>query len=449
MTKNIARVPLNVTQLIDERPIGARQVIVYGLCALVNFMDGTDNLALAATARSIATDLDVPLAAFGIVFSVSNLGAVAGAILFGILADTRGRKFALLMATLVFSVLTFATPFAIDLPTLLIIRFIGGLGIGGALPCLLALAAEFTPARRRRTIVPVVFAGQSVGLMFGGFLNAYLLGRFGWHTLYYIDAVLGLAIVGLCAVLLPESIRYTIDRRRDQSRAQSLVQAIAPNVDLSDRMLIVAPEGNVNVSVVELFRHGLALQTLVLWTAFIFSFGAIAAMTQWTPALLSLGGTDAASAARTVSFGGAGSIIGLLVGGAIAERRQALWCMFASLLAAGACIAQLGFSLGSPGAAHWLVLAASAFISIALAGLLSFSATVYPDKVRSTGVGFAVASSRAGNVGGLALAGALLGAGISGTGVMLTVASFAGFAALSAAALVFAIGAYRSRVGSA
>ena len=438
--------PLNVTTIIDEQPITARQMMIFGLCALVNFLDGTDNLALAATARSIADSLGTPVSSFGIVFTISNIGAVVGAVLFGFFADQHGRKTALLTAVLLLSALTLATPFAPGIRSLFAIRFIAGFGIGGALPCLMSLAAEYAPKRRRKAIIPVVFAGQSVGLMLGGYLNAFVLGSYGWHFVYYVDATIGLAVFVLTALLMPESLRFLIGRGRTDARAKSILNKIAPKVEIAGRSLMVSIETEVKVSVKELFRGNLARQTVMLWAAFILSFAALAAMTQWVPALLTLNGINAGAAAKTVSFGGAGAILGLLSGSLFTDKVNASWLMSLSLIIAAVCIFALGYELQSVVAAEIFVLLATAFISVALAGLFAMSATAYPAKVRATGVGFAVASTRCGNIGGLAIAAAMLGAGVSGTGIMIAIASASALAAISVVLLEFAIRRNRTQL---
>ena len=436
---------INVTRLIDSRPIGARQLVIFGGCALVNFLDGTDNLVLAATAQPMAAALGVPLHTFWIVLPLSNLGAIAGAVLFGILADRRGSKFGLLVAALLMSGLTLATPLCTNLTSVFIVRILTGFCLGGALPCLMSLAAEFAPERKRRAIVPIVFAGQSLGLMLGGGLNAFVLGRYGWHTVYYFDGVLGLCIVGVAAAILPESLRFVIDRERNQLRARAILRQIAPDAASMGNTLTVDPEADVRVSVRELFRNDLAPVTLMLWAAFIFSFGALAAMTQWTPSFLSLSGVDAGAAARTVSFGGAGAILGLLAGSYVSERSNASWLMAASLVGAASCIVILAYSLSSAAAASLLVLLTTLLISIALAGLFALSATAYPTTVRATGVGFAVASSRAGNVGGLAAVAVVLGSGAAPAAAMIGIACAAAFSALCAVCLGLARRRYQTR----
>src|SRR5512142_1848587 len=75
-------------------------------------------------------------------FSASTLGLLFGAIVVWALADLIGRKWALIGSLAVFGAFTLGTPAAADLPTLLAIRALAGLGLGGAMPNFVALAGE-------------------------------------------------------------------------------------------------------------------------------------------------------------------------------------------------------------------------------------------------------------------------------------------------------------------
>ena len=81
-----------------------------------------------------------------------------GALLFGPLADRIGRKKIIILSTLAFGIGTLVTAFVNDVNGLLAIRFLTGLGLGGAMPNAVALTSEFSPQRRRATMVMVMFA---------------------------------------------------------------------------------------------------------------------------------------------------------------------------------------------------------------------------------------------------------------------------------------------------
>src|SRR3954454_17804118 len=98
-------------------------------------------------------------AALGPVFSAGLFGLMIGALGFGALADRIGRKKIIIFSTLAFGIGTLGTSFIADVSTLLASRFLSGLGLCGAMPNAVAMTSEFSPRRRRATMVMIMFCG--------------------------------------------------------------------------------------------------------------------------------------------------------------------------------------------------------------------------------------------------------------------------------------------------
>jgi AAHS family 4-hydroxybenzoate transporter-like MFS transporter len=129
-----------------------------------------------------------------------------GALVFGPLADRIGRKKIIIFSTLAFGLGALVTAFVQDVNTLLAIRFLTGLGLGGAMPNAVAMTSEFNPRRRRATMI--VFCGFSVGAALGGLLAAALIPQFGWRSVFVVGGVVPLLLVPILALRLPESVRF-------------------------------------------------------------------------------------------------------------------------------------------------------------------------------------------------------------------------------------------------
>src|SRR6476660_8720277 len=138
---------LDVTKLIDDRGLSRFQIAVVLLCGLVAILDGADTTSIAIAASTIAGLLNFPMSAFGLIFAAGTLGAMLGAMTFGPLADRMGRKRLLIVATVVFGVFTFLIARADSYSTLVLYRFLAGLGLGGATPCFLELVFDFFPGQ--------------------------------------------------------------------------------------------------------------------------------------------------------------------------------------------------------------------------------------------------------------------------------------------------------------
>lgn len=112
-----------------------------------------------------------------------------GAMLLGLLGDKLGRRKTLLFCTAIFSSATLLTVFISNIEQIFILRVIAGLGMGGATPVLLALAAEYSPQRFKGTVTIGVLLALPAGAMFGGLLAAKLLPMVGWQGIYIIGGV--------------------------------------------------------------------------------------------------------------------------------------------------------------------------------------------------------------------------------------------------------------------
>ena len=95
-----------------------------------------------------------------------------GSLVFSMVADKIGRRPVLIGATLFFSVMAIATAYAQNVPQLLWLRFIAGIGMGCIMPNATALIGEFSPKRSRVTFMMCITVGFTVGAALGGFVVA-------------------------------------------------------------------------------------------------------------------------------------------------------------------------------------------------------------------------------------------------------------------------------------
>src|SRR5712691_9962860 len=169
---------IDVAGFIDEQPVGRFQIRLLLACAAVLFLDGFDTQAIGYVAPDLARDWGLARGALGPVFSAGLFGLMIGALVFGPVADRIGRKKIIIFSTLAFGIGTLATSIIHDVDSLLAIRFLTGLGLGGAMPNAVAMTSEFSPRRRRATMVMIMFCGFSVVAASGSFLAAALIPQF-------------------------------------------------------------------------------------------------------------------------------------------------------------------------------------------------------------------------------------------------------------------------------
>src|ERR1700735_1602717 len=219
---------IDVAEFIDQQPVGGFQLKLLLTCAAVLFLDGFDTTAIGYVAPSLAREWSLSKGALGPVFSAGLFGLMIGALLFGPLADRIGRKKIIIFSTLAFGVGTLVTAFVLDVNALLAIRFLTGLGLGGAMPNAIAMTSEFNPRRRRATMVMIMFCGFSVGAALGGLVAAALIPQFGWRSVFVVGGVVPLLLVPVLAQLLPESVRFLVLTGRGNARVAEMLSAINP-----------------------------------------------------------------------------------------------------------------------------------------------------------------------------------------------------------------------------
>ena len=136
---------LTVNEVIDGRPVSRFQATTILLCGLVLLLDGFDTQAMGFLVPPIAEELGIPLSAFGTVLSAGLFGLMLGAMGSGPIADRWGRKWAIIVSAFVFGIFSLLTPQADAINELVTLRFLTGLGLGGAMPNVVSLASEYAP----------------------------------------------------------------------------------------------------------------------------------------------------------------------------------------------------------------------------------------------------------------------------------------------------------------
>ncbi|HEV3183781.1 MAG TPA: MFS transporter, partial [Xanthobacteraceae bacterium] len=174
---------VDVPDLLERQKISKYQVRVMALCAAVVFLDGFDTQVIGNLVPAIIGEWKVSRPAMAPVGVAGLVGLMIGALTLGPLADKIGRRAVIIGSTLMFGVMTVLTGALADSVTsLMVLRFLTGLGLGGAMPNSIAMTAEYGPKRRQATMVMVMFCGFPLGASFAGFISAYLIPAFGWRS---------------------------------------------------------------------------------------------------------------------------------------------------------------------------------------------------------------------------------------------------------------------------
>lgn len=366
--------------------------LVFALCFLAGLCEGYDLLVAGITAPKFAPQFGLDPAQLGGVFAASTFGLFVGAIIGGRLADHVGRRAVTIGSLALLGFFSIGSTLVVDTPSLLGLRFLTGLGLGGTLPNILALANEFGHPKTAAMRVTMLGSAMPFG---GGVVAALSAARpdLDWQTVFRIGGYAPLAVALLMLVLLPESPAF---RNAKAGGAKT----------------------NVAVALSGEKRLGL---TALIWTSSFFTALALYMLINWLPSLLVSKGfakPDASKVIMLLTLGGAASgfVFGLL--SRLKARFVLYLCTWVGMALSVAAMAQSGTEVRVAFAASFGI---GFFISGGQFLLYALATELYPPQVRGTGVGFAVGIGRLGAVAGPLLAGGLLMAGRDTSTVILAV----------------------------
>ena len=427
--------------VLDHAKLGSYQGVIILLCALMVMIDGFATQMIGLVAPAIAADWRIPAAAFGPVFGLGLLGGLLGALLLGSLGDRFGRKPVVLACILLFAVVSLAAPFAHGVGALAANRLICGLGLGGALPNLIAITSEYAPKASRARVAAVMFCGYPLGSVLAGVVTAQIMPDFGWASIFYVSGIIPLVLLPVFIGLVPESARFLVAAGRDAQAARILART---NRQTRWNGAAGARAGH-KASVGDLFTHGRAAGTLLLWVTLFASLLLTVFMVSWLPLVARGGGIGLKSAVLAVSAFNLGGIVGCFAIGAFNKRFGVIApiAIAYALGAVGVCL------VGFTGHSGPLFLAASLIAGLFAVGAqmctVGFLAAFYDTHTRATGVGWGLGVGRIGAVVGPTIGGVFIGLGMPTPTLFLIAGAMAAVAALG----VVGVGRARSGIREA
>jgi len=397
---------IDVNDVVDNATFNKFHWKVLFWCTLIIIFDGYDLVIYGVVLPLLMDQWGLNPYVAGLLGSSALFGMMFGAMSFGMLSDKLGRKKTIIMCVVLFSVTTVINGFATTPWEFGILRFIAGLGIGGVMPNVVSLMSEYSPKKSRSTLVALMFSGYAVGGMMSAGLGIWIVPNFGWEIMFYL-AIVPMLMLPFMLKFLPESVAFLMAQKRE-GEARSILQRVAPDRNITERdVLIVPPTTESKAPVLELFRDGRAMSTMMFWTAFFCCLLMVYALGSWLPKLMSSAGYALSSSLMFLMVLNVGAIVGAVGGGWLADRfslRSVLVSFF--LLGSGSLIL-LGYE--SP---MWFLYTLMGIAGATTIGsqilLYAYVAQYYPTSIRSTGLGWASGIGRNGAIVGPMLGGTLL-----------------------------------------
>ncbi|MFV3414496.1 MFS transporter [Pseudomonas nitroreducens] len=397
----------NIPDVIDHAALSSFQWRVFALCFLVAIFDGFDTQAIAYTGPAIIESLKLSAGGLAPILSAGIVGMALGAMALGLFGDRFGRRPTVMGAVALFALATLATAFATTAEQILVLRFLAGLGMGGATPVLLALASEYGPARLRGAIVTGILLGLPAGAMLGGLLAAQVMPLIGWQGIFLAGGLLPLVLLVGLYFALPESLQFLATRSGETAQVRRILARISSRA-LADDVRFSVPEAATRTSVRALFGPGLARNTLAVWLTYLFNWVAWFMFLSWLPTVLKTAGLPVEQAPLgTVTVNAVFILCAIPL--SILLPRLNTRNVLLGLFALGVLVS-LGLSLSGD---NWVLV----FLLVGAAGLgiggqqiaLNYLVvSAYPTRLRATATGWAIGLGRVGAIIGSALGGTFL-----------------------------------------
>ncbi|MBW4332140.1 MFS transporter [Stakelama sp. CBK3Z-3] len=354
------------------------------MCFLVAALEGYDIQVISSAAPQLRVAMNLRPDQIGIFFAATLIGLAIGAVLGGWFSDRYGRKPVLIGSVCALGLFTFLTTLVTSYDGLLITRILAGIGLGGAMPTLIATVAELSGGRRTTSAVTTMICGQPTGGIVSALTGQTIANAFGWQSLFFTGGVLTLLIVPFVIFLIPETGKPL----HHEARTPQMPAARA------------------------LFGDGRTASTLLLWLIFILALALLSILLSWTPLLVigkGLGKMVGLNTVIAINFGG---ILGGLAISRLIDRHGVRWPMIALFA-----IVTVSLFLFANAASSIAMILLGVAVGFGVLGaqftLYGIAPRLYPVAGRGSGVGIAVAMGRVGSILGPILIGDYIHGGAS------------------------------------
>jgi MFS transporter, putative metabolite:H+ symporter len=377
------------------------------------FFDAFDSAAIAYVLPPLIGLWHLTPQQTGTMIGIGFAGQLIGALAFGLSGERWGRRNSMLFTLLLFALSSLACAFATNYETLLSLRFVQGIGLGGEVPLMAAYVNEFAKAYNRGRFSVSIQVLFSIALFFVALTGVWVVPHFGWQWMFVIGALPALVAIPLRAVL-PESPRWLASQGRfnEADKALAGIEAIAAregkrSAALPANLPFVK---EVKPRIGDLFKGIYLRRTISVWFIWIGAYFVSYGLNAWAPSLYRT--VYHLPVETALKYGLATSAVGLCASALTiwmieAVGRRPMLIMSLS----GCCAFLLSFAflpqLSALGT--WIMTTSGFFfLGFALLSLATYTAEIYPTHLRALGGGVASAWQRGASMVGTTLVGFIL-----------------------------------------
>ncbi|MEH3480783.1 aromatic acid/H+ symport family MFS transporter [Enterobacter cloacae] len=393
---------VDIQQVIDDSSFSWFHWLLIVLGFLVLAIDGFDTAAMGYIAPTLSAEWGIHKQDLGPVLSAALLGLSLGALIAGPVSDRMGRKRVLVFSCLFFGVASLGAAWAQTLNTLTLWRFLTGLGLGAAMPNAITLISEFAPKRCRAMAINTMYCGFPLGAAGGGVISSWLIPHHGWRSVLLTGAIAPLILTLLLALLLPESVKFLVQRGRDVMQIRRIASRFARGTLDGVTGFFLAEErvASKKGSVAQLFSMPWLPGTLMLWVTYFMGLVIYYVLLSWMPTLMLGMGYPLAESAWLTSLFTFGGTAGILLAGWMMDRWEAHRVVAGGFVLTMGLILLLGMEHNHIALFGGLIFLMGIAMNGAQSGMQTLAATFYPTECRATGIAWMQGIGRFGGVAG-------------------------------------------------
>ena len=359
------------------------------------FFDGFDALAIAYVLPALVQEWHISFATATTLISAGYVGQLIGSIVFGWLGERYGRVPIFRYTLIIYTVMSVACAFAWDYWSLLTMRAIQGLGLGGEIPIMASYIGEFAKASHRGRYGLGFQLWFSISFIFVSLIARFVVPTLGWQWMFIIGAIPAVILIPM-RQWMPESPRWLVNKGRD-AEANAILTKIEDEISdhgakpLAPIPANIAPVKPSTATISDLLRGIYLRRTLAVWTIWFCTYIIVYGLNTTVPTLLRT--AYHATLEQSLSFGYIASGIGLCftITGILLIDKFGRKPLFALGQLCSAVPLLLLFAYAFPGQSLVFLMAmfilGSAFNSILALGLSTYTAELYPTEMRAVGVG--------------------------------------------------------------
>ncbi|HEY1284004.1 MAG TPA: MFS transporter [Steroidobacteraceae bacterium] len=398
--------------IISRSPMSALQILVVAITVGLNALDGFDVLAISFASPGIAQEWGIDRAVLGFLVSMELVGMAIGSLVLGPFADRIGRRPLTLGCLVLMAVGMFLAASAHGIYDLSAYRILTGLGIGGVLAAINAIAAEFSNARRRHLCVSIMAIGYPIGAVLGGKFVQHLLLDHTWRSIFYFGSICTTAFIPLVFFFVPESVHWLA--RKQPNQALEKINRIMTRLGHTVVNALPALTAEVRKrSVKDLFAPALITTTILVAVAYFFHIMTFYYVLKWTPKIVVDMGFTQSSAAGVLVWANVGGALGGAVLGLLTQRYSVKALTIGAMILSTVMVAIYGHAPADLQKLSLMCAVAGFFTNGAIVGMYAIFAQVFPTHVRAGGTGFGIGVGRGGSFVGPSAAGLLFNGGVS------------------------------------